>query len=63
MVNDVSRVADCLQKCVLRVNDVLSSIETRGEQRPARVPQGVLKLAFMEHTSPRCFGTYVWTCF
>ena len=45
---------------MLRVNDLLTSVETHGEQRAARVPKGVLKLAFMEHTSPRLFGTYVW---
>ena len=63
VVNDVSRITDCLQKSVMRVNDLLSSNETHGRQRSARVPKGVLKLAFMEQSSPRSFGTYVWTCF
>ena len=53
VVNDVSRVTACAQNFVLRVNDLLSSIETHDRQRAARVPTGVLKLAFLEHTSPR----------
>ena len=36
---DVSRVNDCAQKFVLLVNDLLSSIETHGGQRAARVPK------------------------
>ena len=43
VVRDVSRVTDCAQKFVLRVNDLLSSIETHGGQRAARVPKGVFK--------------------
>ena len=46
---------------VLRVNKVTSFHQTHDRQSAARVPTGVLKLAFMEHTSQRLFITYV--CF
>ena len=55
---DVSLIAR--KSFVLRVNKVTSPHQTHDRQSAARVPTGVLKLAFMEHTSQRLFITYVF---